>query len=101
MTHALDDLKQKPANELSLVECAILAADKAGEKNLAYRAADENNGMLIELAALREIARLARLVRREYPGLLAVMWEDDHKRQLPPMREKFDAAFAALDGDAK
>ena len=54
-----------------------------------------------ELAALREIARLARLVRREYPGLLAVMWEDDHKRQLPPMREKFDAAFAALDGDAK
>ena len=53
-----------------------------------------------ELAALREIARLARIVRDRYPGLLAVMWENDNEgsRKLPYMREKFDAAFAALDG---
>ena len=51
-----------------------------------------------ELAALREIARLARVVRDRYPGLLAVMWENDSEgsRKLPYMREKFDAAFAAL-----
>ena len=50
-----------------------------------------------ELAALREIARLARIIRQRYPGLLAVMWEDDNRRELPYMREKLDAAFANVD----
>ena len=72
MTHALDDLKQKPANELSLVECAILAADKAGEKNLAYRAADENNGMKIKNARaidlLRAVNKTGGVVVEYYPA---------------------------------
>lgn len=51
-----------------------------------------------ELEALREIARLATVIRTRYPGLLAVMWENDAEgsRKLPYMREKLDAALAAL-----
>ena len=51
----LDELKQKPANKLSLVECAILAAEKAGNINLAYRAADELAAQTAAIEAAREV----------------------------------------------
>lgn len=56
------------------------------------------NNAAAELAALREIARLATVIRTRYPGLLAVMWENDAEgsRKLPYMREKLDAALAVL-----
>jgi hypothetical protein len=51
----LDELKLKPASELTFVESAILAAEKAGNINLAYRAA-------VELAASQQETRDALAV---------------------------------------
>src|SRR5687767_8794325 len=60
--------------------------------------AGDSHNAAAELEALREIARLATVIRTRYPGLLAVMWENDAEgsRKLPYMREKLDAALAAL-----
>lgn len=50
------------------------------------------------IAALRECARLLAVIYERYPGLLAVMWENDYRRQLPYMREKVGKALAQVNG---